>query len=154
MNYRGDYGLALTVFNEEKEKIIRIAIPYIRKDTPVLKSNFSNLLLKIVLTIKIYVEQFNGILQDEDIYSLVLNRSYLTKIINESIVSEKFNNLFNPYFNLTSDELHLDIIKAKSYGIGLICIFLDGLIPMVLANNIFNIMIFIIIRNYVFINIL
>ena len=84
MVYNEKYGFAFLKLNDEDIKNIRICTPFVRKDTPVKNSDFSNILLRLILTFKIYIEKYNRQLNDElfDIENLVRNKPIINKIIN------------------------------------------------------------------------
>ena len=79
MIYNKDYGFEFLIFNDNNPKNI-IVTPFVRKDTPVKNSNFSNILLRLILTFKTYIVNFNKELQDFDFKYLELNTKILKKI--------------------------------------------------------------------------
>jgi hypothetical protein len=74
MIYNQNYGFL------ENEKH-RICIPYIRKDTPVKNSKFSNILLSLILTFKTYITEFNGKLTEYDYINIRNNPEILKELI-------------------------------------------------------------------------
>ena len=81
MIYNKDYGFEFLVSKIANPKNI-IASPFVRKDTPVNNSNFSNILLRLILTFKTYIIQFDKQLQDFDFKYLELNTHIINKLIN------------------------------------------------------------------------
>jgi hypothetical protein len=74
MIYNKDYGFYTKDLNN------KICIPYIRKDTPSVGSNFSNVILRLMLTFNIYIRNFNINLEEIDFEILAKNNSIVKKI--------------------------------------------------------------------------
>ena len=70
MIYNIRYG-----FDNENKNVI--CIPFLRKDTPIKNSNFSSLLLKLILTFKTYISNFDLKLQNSDYERIHNNISYM-----------------------------------------------------------------------------
>ena len=64
MKYNEHYGFEHIILNDKNKKY-RICTPFARKDTPILNSNFSNIILRLILTFNIYIKNFNSKLNDE-----------------------------------------------------------------------------------------
>ena len=71
MIYNKDYGFY---------KDIRLCIPYLRKDEPSIGSNFSNILLRLILTFKVYINIFKFNLQNEDLNNVLKDNILIKKI--------------------------------------------------------------------------
>ena len=67
MTYNMDYG------PNPKKPFSRLCIPYSCKDKPMTQSNFSNILLSIILTFKTYEDQNRGKLSADDIKQILEN---------------------------------------------------------------------------------
>ena len=75
MIYNQQYGFSFLIFEDEKNTSWRICTPFAnKKDTPVKDSNFSNILLRLILTIKLYIERFEGKLQTYDYENIGKNK--------------------------------------------------------------------------------
>jgi len=75
MIYNKNYGFGRSINS-------RIAIPFLRKDTPMIGSNFSNILLTIVLTFKIYIDKYKNNLTPDDVRYIVKNENMLENMDN------------------------------------------------------------------------
>ena len=102
------YGLSFLHLEEEKDIIFRICTPFSRRDTPVKNSNFSNVLLTLILTFKLYIEQYKKKIQDFDFKNLCNNKFIITELISEfeDIDDSTKYKLFNE-----CDEELVEIIK-------------------------------------------
>ena len=58
-----------------------ICSPFLRKDTPIKKSNFSSLLLRLILTFISYIKNYNMELQDTDYNKIYNNEQYLYDLV-------------------------------------------------------------------------
>jgi Fe-S cluster assembly scaffold protein SufB len=96
MIYNKDYGFY---------KDIRLCIPYLRKDEPSIGSNFSNILLRLILTFKVYINIFKFNLQNEDLNN-VLKDNILIKKIN---LFEKHE--YIEYMDKKENNIKIDLIK-------------------------------------------
>ena len=81
----------------EKEKTLRVAVPYIREKTPVKKSFFSSILLTIFLTIK-YFKENSYYLDDYDYIYLRKSAVLFENIFLSNL--DKTNPLYNKIYNL------------------------------------------------------
>ena len=103
MIYNKNYGFDLTNDN-------RLCIPYSRKDTPLIGSNFSSIMMTLILTFKIYNEEEKHLLKYEDFKYIVEN----TLIFNKMYEIKNYYNTTNTYFNLLKDsqdmKIFLDIL--------------------------------------------
>ena len=105
MEYNKHYGFSFLHFDDEKNNTYRLCSPFIRKNTPVKQSNFSSILLSLILTFKLYITDFKSKLQDFD---------YINLLNNQDILSELFPNLDMPdnnsieFIKLTFDKLYLE----------------------------------------------
>jgi hypothetical protein len=81
MNNNEDYGLSFLVSKNEKNTFWRICTPFARKDTPIKDSNFSSLLLKLILTIKLYIQTYKSELQDFDYENICKNKIIITELL-------------------------------------------------------------------------
>ena len=88
MRFNDDYGFSFLHNKEYLDKLSRLVIPFSRKDTPMYKSNFSSLLLTLILTIKAYYEEYESKLQDFDFLNLSKNIKILGEI--GDILEEKY----------------------------------------------------------------
>jgi hypothetical protein len=105
MIYNKDYGIeALTLSNFN---INILCTPFSRKDTPVVGSNFSNLLLRLILTFKTYLKNFNGELTDFDFKYMERNNKIIFELIN---MEEFLLSINNQYIN---DNLRIDTNLKK-----------------------------------------
>ena len=68
------------IFNEEKDTKHRLSTPFIRKDTPIKRSHFSNIIITLILTFRTYIEQYNYELQDFDFSNILLYNDILTEL--------------------------------------------------------------------------
>jgi hypothetical protein len=99
MIYNQDYGFSFLLFKDDLECINRLAIPFTRKNTPVKKSNFSNILLTIILTIRTYIEEYKCNVIEEDIINFQNNKHILLNItlqdysLLDMLVNETFENI-------------------------------------------------------------
>jgi len=99
MIYNQNYGFSFLLFKDDLECINRLAIPFTRKNTPVKKSNFSNVLLTIILTIRTYIEEYKCIVIEEDIINFQNNKHILLNItlqdysLLDMLVNETFENI-------------------------------------------------------------
>ena len=103
MIYNMDYGFSF-LYNYENN-YERICSPFLRKDTPVKNSDFSSILLRLILTFKTYIIEFKSLLQDFDytnLYNNIENIDYFYGI------NEELNNFIIEY-ELDSDNLENDI---------------------------------------------
>ena len=111
MIYKKDYGFIFDIYKNYLKNKLRLAIPYIRKDTPVENSYFSDIVLTILLTIKIY-EKNNFKLNDHDYENLDSNFglfvSFYNKLIDLKIIdTSKFNKNKLDYKKLVSNKFIL-----------------------------------------------
>ena len=82
MRYNDDYGFLHNIVTDEIDKnTIRLVTPFLRRDTPLKKSNFSSILIPIYLTVKYYLE--NGF-DINDAYNL-FKHNYLIMNIASNI---------------------------------------------------------------------
>ena len=61
LRYNKDYGFAY-IFDKTDivfDKDIRLCVPFSRKDTPLYNSNFSSILLTMILTMIYYIKKIN-----------------------------------------------------------------------------------------------
>ena len=90
MKYNENYGFAF-LYTEE-DIFEKICIPFLRKDTPVFNSNFSSILLRLILTFKTYIIQFNSFIQDFDYKNIYKN----TQLYNDLYgIDEDLNEFIN-----------------------------------------------------------
>ena len=75
MKYKEKYGFSFIYFDDEKDNIWRICSPFTRKDTPIKNSNFSSIILQLILTFKTYMIEFEFKLQDNDYINIANNIS-------------------------------------------------------------------------------
>jgi ribosomal protein L22 len=80
MRNKESYGLSYKY--TETPIIERIAIPFLRKDTPAINSDFSSILLRLILTFKIYILDYNSLLQDFDYNNIYNNTQILNDFFN------------------------------------------------------------------------
>ena len=92
MIYNKDYGLEAITLNNFNINIL--CSPFARKDTPIVGSNFSNLLLRLILTFKTYMINFNMKLTDFDFEYMEKNNKIIMELIN---IIEFLNNINNVY---------------------------------------------------------
>ena len=115
MIYNKDYGFSFMHFDDEHNDIFKICSPFIRKDTPVKNSNFSNILLTLILTFKIYIIEFNSELQDFDFLNIIRNKAIFKEIKDiDSILYKELYILFSK--GVLSDQdigLVRNIFKAR-----------------------------------------
>ena len=107
MIYNKDYGFEFLVFNEINPNNI-ICTPFTRKDTPVKNSNFSNILLRLILTFKTYIITFNKQLQDFDFKYLELNTHIIEKLMYIKTILTDLNS------DYITRELEINDIKLTS----------------------------------------
>ena len=110
MIYNKDYGFAFTIEKDYYHQS-RICTPFARKDTPVKNSNFSSLLLTLILTFKEYINKYGCKLNHDILYdynNIILNNQLLRDIINISEISKEKKILF--YSILCQDNLNLNSI--------------------------------------------
>jgi hypothetical protein len=62
-------------FDKDNKNVL--CIPFLRRDTPVKNSNFSSILLRLILTFKAYIKEFNLKLQESDYTRIYNNIPYL-----------------------------------------------------------------------------
>ena len=74
-------GINIKLISKKEIENSRLAIPFSRKDTPVLQSAFSSLILTLLLTFNIYVKIFDKKLHYYDLCNLINNMDKLIKII-------------------------------------------------------------------------
>jgi hypothetical protein len=89
MTYNKDYGFYTKDLNN------KICIPYIRKDTPSIGSNFSNVILRLMLTFNIYIRKFNINLQEIDFKILAKNKLLIKKLNIYNNIKEFYDLLEN-----------------------------------------------------------
>jgi len=82
LRYNKDYGFAYTFDKNDVsfDKDIRLCIPFSRKDTPLYNSNFSSILLTIILTIIYYIEYRKNKIDEKYDYNLIVK--YYKEIVN------------------------------------------------------------------------
>jgi hypothetical protein len=83
LRYNKDYGFA-HLFDKTDilfEKDIRLCVPFSRKDTPLYHSNFSNIILTIILTIHYYITNNNQLDENYDYYLVVNNYKKIIDIL-------------------------------------------------------------------------
>ena len=80
MIFNKNYGFAFLIFKEDKITE-RLCSPFIRKDTPVKNSEFSSLLLTLILTFKSYIQLYTGKLQDFDYKNIDDNLNILDEFV-------------------------------------------------------------------------
>ena len=93
MKYKMDYGF------DPKKPHKRLCIPYSRKDRPMDGSNFSNILLSIMLLFKPYKKYFNNKLTIYEIKQIFENLSLYYKMIDIKYDNIKYFDRTNKYFN-------------------------------------------------------
>ena len=136
MIYNKDYGFESIIFNKYDLNII--CSPFSRKDTPIVGSNFSNLLLRLILTFKTYLVNFDMKLQEFDFKYLEKNKKIIISLMDIKNILNKTNNEYiktqlqikNNIDKLTLletklGELDLDIKKENYIKIKLNIIFQD-----------------------------
>jgi hypothetical protein len=129
MVYNKDYGFSFIIFNEERNNNGRLCSPFVRKDTPIKNSNFSNMLLRLILTFKTYIINFNGMLQDYDFEYIEMNPSIINDILNKKLDSLYLNSelkkidLENKKKNYIKNEL-IKIFKTEFKSEKLLMFFL------------------------------
>ena len=120
MKYNELYG-----FFNLKNDYNRVCIPYIRKDTPVKGSNFSSILLTLMLTFNVYITKYNCSLNEElyDFDNLInqpslINKLY-SKFLNDERRSEEIQKIIklqdvNILIKIFSDEYPNMTIETKN----------------------------------------
>jgi hypothetical protein len=138
--YNENYGFAFLKLNDKDiNKNIRICTPFVRKDTPIKNSDFSSILLRLILTFKIYIQKYDRKLNDElfDIENLFTNKSLIndfTSVLPDKIQLELINeiqseeskienikNIINRFYSdqTTSNKLKDDFLKEYLWNINI-----------------------------------
>jgi hypothetical protein len=108
MKYRMNYGFSF-LYENNKNNSFRVCTPFSRKDTPVKKSDFSSILLTLILTFKTYILEFESCLKDFDFENILENIIILDKFYK---IKENLNESILPNKNLhVLDELNNFIIN-------------------------------------------
>ena len=133
LRYNKDYGFAY-IFDKTDvafDKDIRLCVPFSRKDTPLYNSNFSSILLTMILTVIYYINVRKNILDEKYDYNLVVkNYKEIMIILPENIFSDWISYI-DTYDNLSIEKvketfdiiytdrkyngIHKDIIKKFLY---------------------------------------
>ena len=93
LTYRKDYGFSFFKFKGDNN--YRLCSPFLRKDTPIHNSNFSSILLQLILTFKTYIIEFKQKLQTYD-FDMIINDSYiLSEFKTEDFPPNKLDELHN-----------------------------------------------------------
>jgi hypothetical protein len=111
MTYNKDYGFAYIIYNDIYY-IPRICTPFARKDTPVKNSNFSSLLLTLILTFKEYIKKYDCCLNHDILYdynNILLDKKLLSDIIHISNIP--VNKIIEFHGILVQDNLNLQIVN-------------------------------------------
>jgi hypothetical protein len=90
LRYKKDYGFDI-IENDTDIIDFKLCIPYLKKDTPSKKSNFSDILLRLILTFNIYITEYNSELQDDDIELIITNKNLLRNFMSIHTISEFIN---------------------------------------------------------------
>ena len=109
MEYEKEYGFSFLIFEDEKFNIERICKPFTRRKTPVKNSNFSSLLLRLILTFRLYFEKYKYELQNFDYINICNNKSIIANFDNVDIIDKETISIF---LNSCDSEI-LDIITNK-----------------------------------------
>lgn len=138
MEYNKNYGFEYMFSEDKMEYNYRICSPFIRKDTPLKKSQFSNIFLTLILTIKAYklltnnefklldqLYDYNNILQNINILKKILDimdkkdsqRKLMEKIVKneDSINSVKL--YFDNYYKSSTIQKNKEILKLYLFEI-------------------------------------
>jgi len=103
MVFNEHFGFSFLILKEEADTIWRICSPFARKDTPVKDSNFSNVLLRLILTFKIYLSEsdYNKKLQDFDYENIGKNKTIFNKLLPfiNNLIDETDASLFLRRYN-------------------------------------------------------
>jgi len=111
MTYNKDYGFAYIIYND-LYYVPRICTPFARKDTPVKNSNFSSLLLTLILTFKEYIKKYNCCINNDilhDYNNILLDKKLLSDIIQISNIS--IDKIIEFHGILVQDNLNLEIVN-------------------------------------------
>jgi hypothetical protein len=112
MTYNKDYGFAFTIEKDYYHQP-RICTPFARKDTPVKNSNFSSLLLTLILTFKEYITNYGCKLDHAILYdynNFLSNKQLLIAIIDISQLAPAQKLAY--YALLFEDNVTIDVIQT------------------------------------------
>jgi hypothetical protein len=148
MKYNKDFGFEFLNNDEDNENnednegnddklkntnvFYRICTPFIRKNTPVKNSNFSDILLRLLLIFNLYIRKFQCQLQIFDFENIVKNKSiidnitipnnYYIKLYDELLYDSDVNvikKIFIDMYLNTPYKTHIELLVSYLYFINL-----------------------------------
>ena len=110
MKYKEKYGFSFEYLEKEKNDKHRLCSPFLRKDTPIQNSQFSSILLTLILT---FIEYIKNGLQDSDYNNILRNPSILTELKTKLNIQKEIPEVLtlDNIKTLIPDPKNIDLIK-------------------------------------------